>query len=783
MVRSIVQSKIEIFISRYRYLLAIVVFSIIIHWFELGSVPPVVFTDEIDPFVSTLALMQGHGVQLTADPHSLLNILTITINLEWQSILLFGPTTFAIRFPGIFFTVLLIISTYLLSNLLFGNRVAILSSFLVSISPIIFQGSRVFYQIPIVASVSFLTAATYLLIKYSDRRPELKGIIASSIIFSFDIAGFVNIYSRLLAFVLLLVIAIKSFFSELGTPVARKILFLFVLPLSIVFLVTVVPEDLSPLTVAASVHSTSFYFSPSQNLLLDGGSGIKEFLSKYCQYFLPKFLFVSGDINPTQNTGLTGEMLYPSALFLYLGIAVTIYRFLKGAGNRFPYALMFIWLTVAPVVGSASIIVNYTDSSNGILMVPVLQIFSSIGIVYLVEKVGGIIGNANRQKKKKKVKSAKAEGDHKITILDEKRGKMKRVVVIIVVVAYLLSFTYFSYGYFVVHPADVEDSPPTWAEWGFLFGFPEVAQFINEYRLFNMPIYVSPHGLFSNNSSVFHYFYYVQRVPESYLEYYTDGRVNNFDGIANVSSFYSPKAALIISGYVGDISSLRAQGLIVSDIFNVKRPNGQVAMLLIYVFPKLSSPYVNELKNYVLSVSDVYTYYSINNSEITEIGNNFSAIVTFEIPYRKYEQNNFYYLMLANPLPFKAPRFGFRIGSLSMEERGGSNSTMTLNSFLYTNHGNYSTEPGTFAQIWADGIPLSYNVTYYAALVYSGNYFYLYLNGTNMVAFGELNYPLAPMSSSISFDLNFNATIQNFILYNFGLTGAQVGYLYYNGIG
>ena len=456
---------------------------------------------------------------------------------------------------------------------------------------------------------------------------------------------------------------------------------------------------------------------------------------------------------------------------------------IKLKGNRFPFALILIWIFVAPVLDSAYVNDDYINSSSAIVMVPILQIISSIGIVYTLDELGKLARRTNRQKKKRRTKDIEKREERLIAVRVERRVRVKKVVVIIVVVAYLLSFTYFSYGYFVVHPTNVEDNPPTWAYWGYLFGFPEVAQFINEYQLYDMPIYISPNGLFLNNSSWFNFFYNVLHVPEIYLDYYTDGRARDFGGVVDVSSFYSQKASLIITGFPGDISSLRSQGLVVSDIYNVKRPDGQVAMLLIYVSPQLSQHYMTELTNYALSESNIYGYSTINNSQVAEIGNNFSAIISFEIPYMKYKPNNFYNLMLADPLPYKAPRFGFRIGSLSMAQSGASNSTMTLNSFLYTNHGNYSTEPGTFAEIWADNIALSYNVTYYAALVYSNNHFYLYLNGSRILASGVLSYPLVGMSSSISFDLNLNATIQSFTLYNFSLSGAQVGYLYYNGMG
>ena len=481
------------FVWEYRYLTVIFFLSIFLHIFQLGSNPPVVFTDEIDPFVSSLSLLQGHGVQLAINPYQPLNLIVITLNGEWESLSVFGPTTFAIRFPGVIYSSILLFSTYLLAKKLFDNMHANWAAFLVSISPLIVQGSRVFYQIPIVGSVALMAFASYLYISSINKRPDFVKICLASSFLAFDIAGFLNIYARLPAVIILISLIAMGISYHKKNLTVYKLMFYAVLPIEIVLLIVLIPAALSPSSVFASIHTPSFYFNPSQNLLLQGGSGVLAFMTKYITYFSPQFLFFVGDPNPTQNTGLTGEMLYPGIIFFYVGLCLVIYRFLKVPKNRFGNGFLLLWILVGPIEGASAVIVNYTDSSNALLMTPALQIITAIGVIATVQKIQSLL--MRKEAKKEQKESMNIYSIAQVGRSGEPRSKKVLAISVAVLIIYSASGLYFGYAYFYAHPIEVEDIPPTWADWGYLYGFPQIAEYLATSNYSTYPLYISPPGI------------------------------------------------------------------------------------------------------------------------------------------------------------------------------------------------------------------------------------------------------------------------------------------------
>jgi 4-amino-4-deoxy-L-arabinose transferase-like glycosyltransferase len=308
--------------------LSVILFlTIFFHLFLISNVPPVVFTDEIDPFVTVSSLLLHHGIKFISGPYEPFSLLVMTLNLEWQSIILFGNTTFTIRFPGLIFSFFLVFSVYFLFLHLFNRKTALWGSLLVSISPAVIQGGRVFYQIPIIAGTLFLTAGIYLILrgwKKSNKMLFLVGVL----LISFDIGGYLNIYSRFLGIVILIVIFGRLLLTD-KIHILKNILIWMVPAVIVLYLIIILIPNLSISSSAASAHTLSYYISSNENLLFRGVGGFEIFFTKYIAYFSPKFLFLTGDINPTANTGLTGEFLFPSIVFFYLGIVISIFKIFK----------------------------------------------------------------------------------------------------------------------------------------------------------------------------------------------------------------------------------------------------------------------------------------------------------------------------------------------------------------------------------------------------------------------------------------------------------------------
>ena len=776
-----ISSKIKSAILDHCVFLIILLISSILHLIALNNIPSTVFTDEIDPFVSVLSLISHHGLQLSSSPLSPLNLIIVTLNLEWESIFLFGTSTFSIRFPGFVFSTILILFTYLLTLRLFSKRIANFTVLLVGFSPLVIQGSRVFYQIPIIASDAIIVSSLYIF--YLGTRNELKSkyIVLSSVLLAFDFAGFFNIYSRILSVSLLLVLILRGFLINRSIRNTEKVLKLVVIP-SIIFMVSLIPALFSIASSNSSVHSPSFYFSPSQNLLLQGLNGVWIFIEKYVSYFSPQFLFVTGDVNPTQNTGLTGEMLYPSFFFFYFGLIVTLYRLFTTSEGKTKFILPLYLILMTPIEGAASTIVNYTDSSNAILLVPWIQIIAAIGIDQFLNFVGKDLGTIRITRKEDHLRGRVFPKIKEIFPRSKQPSKQKTtILIVIIVLGYSVSGYIFSYDYFVVHNIDVEDNPPNWADWGYLYGFPQIAEYINKENLTNLPIYVSPSGMFQDNLSTFYYFYNVQHIPTSYLDYYTDGKVSNVSGVINVSNFFPSTKSLIISGSAVDLENFTKAGVVSKMVYEVKRPNGKIALVLIEAYPMLTNKALREVYNYTIAAHNITGETLIKSNNLTTIGNNFSAELSFMIPNLTYTPNRFYNIMLSDPINNEAPRFGFRISSLSYSPSHGSNTTMTFNSFLYTNNNNYSTVPGAFTQIWS-GMSIYPNVVYTFGLAYQNNQYMLYENGSP-IGSGYMRFPLIGMSSNITLDGDVNANIASFYEYSFSLSGSQMVYLFRNGFG
>lgn len=770
----------NVWIVKNKYILLAISVSAVLHLYKLSSIPGVVFTDEIDPFVSTLSLLQHNGLQLASQPYSILNLLVITLNFEWQSILLLGSNTLAIRFPGVLFSVLLIIGTYFLSKELINDeKVALWASFLVSIAPVIVQGGRVFYQIPLVGSSAFLASGLYLMIS-GQRLDSIKRILLGSLLLAFDIAGYMNIFSRLVAASMLFVLVVQYFLLSVKKPFRLiRIILVSVVPLAITGAVVLVPPVFSPAAASSSVHQSTFYINSSTNLLFQGVSGLMKFVWKYIMYFSPQFLFLYGGINPTQNTLMTGEFLFPSLFFFYFGLFVIIKKiFNKERANH--YALLLFWLFITPVEGAASVVVNYTDSSNIIASTPAIAMITSIGILQLLRSISNLRCKNlinTLQNKKSSLSIDSFERQHLTS--GNQNSKKYKAIFLALVVMYSVSGGYFAYAYYDVHSAEVENTPPTWADWGYLYGFPQIAKYIVNHNLTSENIYVSPDGLYGNNLTNFYYFYNVQHIPLSYLDYYSNGKITAISGVINVNSFYPPKNSLIITGSYNDFLTLQHNGVAAKDIYNVTSPNGRVAKILIETNDSVKPYFSQKLGkssfhiNYANSTSTFYV------SSFNNISGNFSVAFNFSIPNQNYSPNVFYEFIGAQQNI--TPRFGFRISSLSYSPLNGSNRIMTLDSYLYSDVGNYSNISGAFDQIWSriDIIP---GVFYFVGLTYSINTYVLYVNGTQVAA-ANLSYPLEPFQNPIVFDGSFNAIISDFYIWNYSLSPVEMNYQFYNGGG
>lgn len=264
------------------------------------------------------------------------------------SVAIFGLDAFAVRFPAVFFSLGIIILTYLLAKKVSNNKtIALLSSFLISISPWFFIFSRTGYEAT--AGLMFYLMGIYLFIYFEKSR--------WLIIFSF------------LSFIL----SAYSYNS-----------FRILIPLTIVLLVFLYLKDLKKIIIPLlfsliiiGISAIPIY----RNYALDNGSvRLKtiaaepaDYILNYFAHFNPIFLFVSGDTNLRSQQAGFGQFFFPQLLLFISGL-IYIARNIK---NK---ALLILLLLIAPI--PAALTRESPHALRSLSFVPFFSIISAIGSIY-----------------------------------------------------------------------------------------------------------------------------------------------------------------------------------------------------------------------------------------------------------------------------------------------------------------------------------------------------------------------------------------------------------------
>jgi 4-amino-4-deoxy-L-arabinose transferase-like glycosyltransferase len=699
----------------------------ILRLWSLSNNPPSVFTDELIPFAQTLNMMQFRGPLYSWTLFNPMNLTTIGLFGEPIAILLFGPTTFAIRSSGAIYGTLLIPLSYLLCNKFFDKRVSLLSALFTATMPFAIEASRAFYMDQSNVSLVFLVLGLVLLLERNGAITESLARVASgSVCFSLVIGDFFTIYGKITA-ILLFAIIVYYGLRNAKSSISTRFLNYVVVPASIAFTLVVA----LPLLTNQFFHTSVGYFGSGDsvlygnyNLVLDGK--YLTFVSNYGAYFGPNFLIVHGDPNPAQNTGLTGELLYPCLIFTYVGIVAAFYglRANVQAAVR-GYLLLLVWLFSAPLEVAAYSPIDYVDSSGATFMIIPLAVLTALGLLLVLGEFPTYW--------LKIVQAFKRPHLVQINHLPEvRRRRIDRGFSLTVFVAFAASLLMFSGAYFGLPQESKVDnvSGSLGWQWSYFYGFPQVAQYIQRSGLSEDTIFVSPHGLFGGSISTFNYYYYEQHVPLVYLNYYTDGAVTSV-GIANVSSFYEPKQSLIISGSTSDLNIMASEGLNLSVIFSVYRPNGALAIMLIAVDPNLQSAALSELQHPTIVAAFNSSYSTLNLSQERSVSVGYTLQASFTVAARPVTIQRFYNLAQLNAPGLNVT--GLRVASASLQPGGGEPGSLTIEAYL--------TNTTLNAQQYWSGVALLPNVTYSV---------FLSFNRTNF-CFGVNNYAtICGISSLIS---------------------------------
>lgn len=390
----------------YSLLGIVIVIAAFLRFNALGSVPVSLYWDEAaDAYNAYSLLLTGkdeHGYTYpllirSFDDYKMPGM----VYLMSVGIGMFGLNEFGIRFFNAVFGVLMVLTTFFFVKELLRHEnieklfktqhketvisiLALLTAFLLAISPWHIQFTRTGYEASMATTVFLIGVVFFLKSLHND-----KMLFLSAFFFALSL----YFYRSMFLFLGLFLIAIGLIFGkEILTKMNRKM----VIASALLFIVVALPITYKVFTPPGNSRGNEVSIfnnvdekvSQYQLWAIQTGNGhlgniifnkrtvyLTEILNNYFSHFTVQFLFLFGDANERHAPRNMGMMYLWELPFLLLGI----YALLIYAANKVKLTV-FAWLLIAPVPAAISIFAPHALRTFNMLPIP--QLIVAIGIMF-----------------------------------------------------------------------------------------------------------------------------------------------------------------------------------------------------------------------------------------------------------------------------------------------------------------------------------------------------------------------------------------------------------------
>lgn len=371
-------------------LLIVVIIAAILRFNQLGVNPPSLNWDEASLGYNAYSILKTgadeYGNKFPTAIRSFGDYKPAAyVYLDIPSVSLFGLNEFGVRFPSAFFGTLTVLMVFFLSRELFGSdKLALISSFLMAISPWHLQFSRTAFEANI--GLFFFISAVLVFLK---ALKNAKFFLPSFILFVLTLYSYQSfrLVTPVFTFGLLL------YFRENLWKERKKVL------ISAVFALIILTPFLKSLFTDLSRFSSVTVLTPTGTL----DSSIKELqydklnkdyvgellhnrrivytltvIKGYLNHYDPNFLFVTGDGVPRHHPVDFGMLYLIELPFVLFGI---FNLYIKRGSSRF---ILFWWFLIAPL--ASSLTTGTPHPVRAIAFLPTFQIFTALGIVWFYSR-------------------------------------------------------------------------------------------------------------------------------------------------------------------------------------------------------------------------------------------------------------------------------------------------------------------------------------------------------------------------------------------------------------
>lgn len=384
------------FVKRKYILVLIILLAFALRFFMLGQNPPSLNWDETSIGYNAYSILKTgkdeYGNFLPLEFRSFDDYKPpIYVYLTVPSIFIFGLTEFAVRFPAALFGTLSVVVFYFLlkeatSDYKKGDKIALLGSFLLAISPWHLQFSRAAYEGNI--GLFFIMLGCFLFYKSLKNNKLIFLSAASFLLSTYSYHSFRMVVPFLILF--LTIIFWKKLFRIKKTVIISALFFIILsLPIYIGFFSPQGTQSrLAMVTIFGESDGIKRQLSQLEADKKDGNIigqifhnrrlyYFKEGAKNYFDHFSPNYLFVIGAGSFHHHAYDMGMMYLLELPFLLLGI---IY-FAKKITKKSMVLIMLLILAPLP----AAITSGTPHGVRSIAMIPGLLFIVSLGIIYFKE--------------------------------------------------------------------------------------------------------------------------------------------------------------------------------------------------------------------------------------------------------------------------------------------------------------------------------------------------------------------------------------------------------------
>lgn len=298
----------------------------------------------------------------------------------------FGLSTASVRIPSALMGIVAVLATYLLVKELSKSKaLALLTSFLLAVSPWHIQFSRIAFESNVGVTLNLLTALLFLKGLKNPVYLLLSFLVACTNVYMYQGE---KVFTPLL--LLILIITFRSELRKIKKAWIVSSLFVSVLILipMIQFIFTNQDALLRARGVSVFSDQTQFLKRVSERLLVDRDRGdyvgyvldnrrieyTKAVLSGYVSHFDLNWLFITGDI-ARHHAPRMGLLYIWELPFLLIGI----YSLVFGKFDRKTKLVIFLWFLMTPI--PASITTGVPHAVRTLNFLPTFQIFTAIGLI------------------------------------------------------------------------------------------------------------------------------------------------------------------------------------------------------------------------------------------------------------------------------------------------------------------------------------------------------------------------------------------------------------------